>query len=94
MFNIPEKELYRQLFAIVRLRLVATRNFWESQLHGIDPHPSDKSLKYKTTDELLEPLLKAYECLLEQNNKSIADGPLLNFIRSVPIHECPNACMS
>lgn len=81
MFDIPEKELYRQLFAVIRLRLAATRDYWESQLHGVEPNPSVKSLIFKTTDELLEPLLKAHQCLQEQNDRIVADGALLNFIR-------------
>lgn len=81
VFDIPEKELFRQLFAIVRLRLAATRDYWDVQLRGGEPTQQMKRLMYKTTDEFLEPLIKAYHCLVEQNDRVIADGLLLDVIR-------------
>lgn len=82
-FEIPEKELYRKLFAFIRLQLTITRDYWECVLNKRDPESSFKHLIYRKTSELLEPLLVAHEALLQQKSHVVADGPLLALIRQV-----------
>lgn len=84
-FEVPKNEVYRQLFSYVRRRLVATRDHWDAQLHGAEASAQNKRLMYKTTEEFLEPLTTAYNCLLEQNDRVIADGQLLDLIRLVVV---------
>ncbi|KAH8739084.1 phosphoenolpyruvate carboxylase [Cryptosporidium ryanae] len=62
---IPEYELYRKLLHYVRIRLLATRDYYLDALnHGHSVNSETRrALAFHSTEQLLEPLLLMYESL-------------------------------
>ena len=79
---IPSSEPYRVILSEVRDRLYETRAVLQSQLSGGGGVFHGAAL-YRTTAELLEPLLILFRSLHQTGDGAIADGHLLDLLRQV-----------
>ena len=81
---IPASEPYRVVLAEVRDRLWETRQMLQIKLAGGSyVAAGGSSLPYRTSDELLAPLLMLHRSLVATGDAAIADGHLLDIIRQV-----------
>eukprot|EP01133_Synstelium_polycarpum_P013236 gene13236-15554_t len=76
--GIPEKEAYRILLAELRDKMLLTKRHYEDLIAG--QIPSDDAI-YETASEVIEPLTRCYESLVEIGAESVASGRLLDIIR-------------
>jgi phosphoenolpyruvate carboxylase len=70
----------------VRDKLFVTKKYHEGQLSGFMEGVSDDSLEphaYKSTDELLRPLIACYKSLVSCGDHELANGKLRDLIRQV-----------
>lgn len=76
---ISEHELYRRLLHHVRIRLIATRDYYLDALnfgHSVNSG-TRRALAYHSTEQILEPLILMYEALEDYDNEiktSFGDG--------------------
>uniref|UniRef100_A0A0G4HVF7 phosphoenolpyruvate carboxylase n=1 Tax=Chromera velia CCMP2878 TaxID=1169474 RepID=A0A0G4HVF7_9ALVE len=88
--EIPEKEMYRQLFVKVRSRLRLTRDWYEEKMNCdyadlADP-PEDskgKPVLYLNSAALVKDLMAAYTSLTAMEDTHVANGRLRDVIRQV-----------
>jgi phosphoenolpyruvate carboxylase len=79
---IPSNEPYRVLLSEVRDRLYETRQVLQQKLSGGSANTGGIAL-YRSTSDLLEPLMLCYRSLHSTGDGAIADGHLLDLIRQV-----------
>jgi phosphoenolpyruvate carboxylase len=79
---IPSNEPYRVVLSEVRDRLYETRQVLQQKLSGGSAGWGGVPA-YRSTDELLQPLMMCYHSLHETGDGAIADGHLLDLIRQV-----------
>ncbi|KAF7456619.1 phosphoenolpyruvate carboxylase [Cryptosporidium felis] len=86
---ISEHELYRRLLHHIRIRLIATRDYYLDALNFGHSVNSDtrRALAYHSTEQLLEPLILMYEALEDYDNEiklNFKDGSLPGTNITVP----------
>ena len=79
---IPSNEPYRVVLSEVRDRLYETRQVLQQKLSGSSAGWGGVTA-FRSTDELLQPLMLCYRSLHETGDGAIADGHLLDLIRQV-----------
>jgi len=79
---LPKNEYYRRLFTNIRSKLHLTRRYFENKLDG---RTSDDIAEfiYTSSEQLLHPLKVCYRSLMEQGERKLAEGPLLDLIRRI-----------
>lgn len=81
---VPPKEPFRVCFSYIRDRMTATRDYCEAILSNFPPPRESKAApRYRTKNELLEPLNIMYRSLVETGDEIIADMKLKGLIRRV-----------
>jgi phosphoenolpyruvate carboxylase len=78
---IPANEPYRVILSEVRDRLYEMRQVLQQKLSGAQVNGG--AVMYRSTAELLEPLMICYHSLHNTGDGAIADGHLLDLIRQV-----------
>ncbi|TRY51698.1 Phosphoenolpyruvate carboxylase [Cryptosporidium tyzzeri] len=86
---IPEYELYRRILHHIRIRLIASRDYYLDALnfgHSVNSE-TRRALAYHSTEQILEPLILMYNALEDYDNEiktNFEDGHLPGTNISVP----------